>query len=367
MNRNTRKYFLLYLFLMTLLLTGFYPCQSQAEDALDAPETYQNLLSIPINGFSDTNELNWRIVGPAIYAARLSKALECHAQNCEVQIIKILDEYYTSEFDDFYSMVARNDSKDLRLDEEIVMKLKSMRLLEQFLRQSDYEKAADRLNSMFKGQFVSHSNKSLVQFLEDLENPDDKRVLLEAFSPDNMEVQKAIENSCGIHQQNFDSMTRKKQISQAASNQPVLKREDQEAQNKKLCGILTSEVVLGSFARGAAFYASNNTDDSSSEYQCRGVRLAIDRHEIPWRPDPDRPKLLYVIYQDKTIYRLNEGDLMALQNEVERYILAQKKIKVKLDRDVKKGTNANIKEIRQNMGSQQKPKGAPKNGDQSAQ
>lgn len=329
MIRNDKQYFVVLQILILLL-----SCLCVFNNV--AAETFW----IPVNGYSDSHEHDSQIMGTALYAAQLSESLECHEKNCEEQIIRALDEYYISELTDFYTVFLLNENDDLRLNEEAIIKLKSMRLLEQFLRQSNYENAANRLDSMFQTKVAiscvsvssctnnedkacenSCLNKSLMQLLKDIPDAEDRKALLEAFSPNNQDVQNSIDKSCGIHQENPDTKSNSESTRASSSKNAVIDDKKWKEQNKKLCGILTSDEVLRGFAHGSTFYAGNAQSDSSAEYECLGARLAIDRTQTTWRPDPDRPKLLYVIYKDKTVYRLNDEDLLALQNAVKGYTL----------------------------------------------
>jgi hypothetical protein len=278
-----------------------------------------NTINIPVNGYSDSNEPDSEIKEVGVYAAEISEALECHALDCESQIIKQLNEYYDSEFNDFYAMYSAS-SNDLRLNSKALDKLKGLRMLEQFLRKSNYDKAADHLESLF--------NRSLKKLLEQTQDSRDRNVFLKSFSANNQEIQNAIQDSCGsIDAGTSDTATPPKALTQSQNSTD----KNWDKQNKKMCGILTSEIILSALARGSSFFAGNEQNYYLSDYQCKGIRLAIDRSETIWRPDPDRPKLLYVIHRDNSVYRLDDKDLAALQNATAQHLKNKRRSQIKTE------------------------------------
>jgi hypothetical protein len=324
-----------YVIPITLIAILTFPFSTKALDNSDSSLLIdQNPpITVPLNGVSEHGV----VPSPMQYAATLSKALECKAKNCEALVLKNLKDEFDTEIQEFYAFYLMLQGKDLHSDDRILNKLKGIQTLETMLRNAHYDNAASyidkrlktRLNTVCAGISEDEDsnneleecwedaptckktcmNKSLIDLVSTLHDPEDRSILLDALSNNNPDVIEATQGACNIEIP--DSLPLK--------TQTTIKNDDtMAAANKRLCGILTSNIVLNGLTGKRTFYAGNE-QNRGSEHTCKGVRLAVDKSNGEWGPDPDRPTLNYVIYQNNSLYRLQPQDYSILQKAVAEY------------------------------------------------
>lgn len=329
-----------YVIPITLIVILAFPFSTKALEEEDSSLSIDQdqSINVPLNGV-DGHDV---VPSPMQYAATLSKALECKATNCGSLFLKSLKDDFDSEIQEFYAFYLMAQGKGLHSDKRILNKLKGMQTLETMLRNAHYDEAANYIDKRLKTRLSTVCagitedeesnneleecwvddpsckrtcmNKSLIDLVSTLQDSEDRTILLDALSENNPDVIAATQGAC--NSEISDSLPLKTQTTNSDDNSMT-------DFNKRLCGILTSDIVRNSLTDKRSFYAGNE-QNRGSEYTCKGVRLAVDNSNGEWGPDPDRPMLNYVIYQDNSIYRLQPEDYSALKKAVAEYQKKQK-------------------------------------------
>jgi hypothetical protein len=294
---------------------------------------------IPHNGEYGSDEDPYATNDPVLYAAELREKIRCLDPNCEAAILEKLKFMMEEELQDFYKGLLLSEKDDPFYFSDVENKLKGFKVLEGFLRQHNFLKAANyvnsRLNAPLKNLCVgtlyraeqddyvgcdlevvgNHCEKhclkdGVVGAVNSIADGDNKLSLLGVLNGENPDVQNAAIGACKVKNIAYKVVPTKNSSVQDNSN---------------LCGILNANSVISVLAgKGSKFIGGEQS--AATEYSCYFVSLSIDKSGPVWKANPDYPEDNYVIQRDGiTRYRLKPEDFRALQEAVNTLVPQKRK------------------------------------------
>jgi hypothetical protein len=315
--------------ILTILVLSIFEKPVFAEESGELDPT---VFDVPLNGEYGSDDDAFIVKDPVEYAAELRDNIRCLEPSCEAEIISQLQAKFDIDLEDFLQGFLLSRKDGVGYFEDVEDKLKGFKVLENFLRQHHFQKAADYVNSRINkpqdklcvgiryrpdmDDYIScdievpgnkcekHCLKEGIPGLvKSMEEGDKKLKLLEALEDTHSQSYNAVLGVCKVKNPSYKD------------TQVVARVGDT---NANLCGILTANsVITALLGKGSKF--TGGSQSAPTEYSCSFVNLSIDKTSAVWRANPDYPEDNYVILADgETRYQLKPEDIKALQDAVNK-------------------------------------------------